>query len=187
MMSICQSAIVCKSLGQDAVAQRARVRVCPFNQLVLGTVPAGENPYKVDSNLIKMRSKLLQRYLKDEQKELQALYALQALMVQMEQPASELTQFNLGRMGSTRPQADAVSLSLRSAARVFRHPLRRGRDQRGGLLQVGVQQRPRRAAGQGRGPQVRHRLLHVAPRGRGRVRQQLERSEGGRTWGFRRV
>lgn len=39
--------------------------------------------------MIKQRGKLLQKYLKDEQKELQALYALQALMVQMEQPASE--------------------------------------------------------------------------------------------------
>lgn len=57
---------------------------------VLETVPAGENPYKVDSKLIRVRGKLLQRYMKDEQKELQALYALQALMVQMEQPASEL-------------------------------------------------------------------------------------------------
>lgn len=52
-------------------------------------LPAGENPYKVDGEKIKMRAKLLQKYLKDEQKELQALYALQALMVQMEQPASE--------------------------------------------------------------------------------------------------
>lgn len=51
----------------------------------------GENPYKVDGEQIKQRAKLLQRYLKDEQKELQALYALQALMVQMEQPASKLT------------------------------------------------------------------------------------------------
>lgn len=51
--------------------------------------PAGENPYKVDGEKIKARAKLLQKYLKDEQKELQALYALQALMVQMEQPASE--------------------------------------------------------------------------------------------------
>lgn len=51
--------------------------------------PAGENPYKVDSEQVKQRAKLLQRYLRDEQKELQALYALQALMVQMEQPASK--------------------------------------------------------------------------------------------------
>lgn len=52
-------------------------------------MPAGENPHKVDSKLIKTRAKLLHRYMKDEQKELQALYALQTLMVQMEQPASE--------------------------------------------------------------------------------------------------
>lgn len=39
---------------------------------------------------INQRAKLLQKYLSDEMKELQALYALQALMVQMEQPASEL-------------------------------------------------------------------------------------------------
>nr|XP_046244410.1 eukaryotic translation initiation factor 4 gamma 1-like isoform X2 [Scatophagus argus] len=52
-----------------------------------------ENPYKVDSEQIKLRAKLLQKYLKDEQKELQALYALQALMVQMEQPANLLRMF----------------------------------------------------------------------------------------------
>lgn len=49
----------------------------------------GENPYKVDVEQINQRAKLLQKYLSDEMKELQALYALQALMVQMEQPASE--------------------------------------------------------------------------------------------------
>lgn len=43
----------------------------------------------MDSEQIKQRAKLLRKYLKDEQKELQALYALQALMVLMEQPASE--------------------------------------------------------------------------------------------------
>lgn len=52
-----------------------------------------ENPYKVDAKVIKQRGKLLQKYLKDEQKELQALYALQALMVQMEQPANLLRMF----------------------------------------------------------------------------------------------
>uniref|UniRef100_A0A3B5B6N0 Eukaryotic translation initiation factor 4 gamma, 1a n=1 Tax=Stegastes partitus TaxID=144197 RepID=A0A3B5B6N0_9TELE len=36
---------------------------------------------------------LLQKYLSDEQKELQALYALQALMVHMEQPANLLRMF----------------------------------------------------------------------------------------------
>ena len=53
-----------------------------------------ENPNKIDGELIKQRAKLLQRYLKDEQKELQALYALQALMVQMEQPASKQPNLN---------------------------------------------------------------------------------------------
>lgn len=43
----------------------------------------------MDGEQIRQRAKLLQKYLKDEQKELQALYALQGLMVQMEQPASE--------------------------------------------------------------------------------------------------
>uniref|UniRef100_A0A3B5L0X6 Eukaryotic translation initiation factor 4 gamma 1 n=1 Tax=Xiphophorus couchianus TaxID=32473 RepID=A0A3B5L0X6_9TELE len=52
-----------------------------------------ENPYKVDGEVIKQRAKLLQRYLKDEQRELQALYGLQALMVQMEQPANLLRMF----------------------------------------------------------------------------------------------
>lgn len=60
-----------------------------INEISLKYLPAGENPYKVDSEKIKQRAKLLQKYLKDEQKELQALYALQALMVQMEQPASK--------------------------------------------------------------------------------------------------
>ena len=52
-------------------------------------LPSGENPYKVDVDHINQRAKLLQRYLSDENKELQALYALQALMVHMEQPPSE--------------------------------------------------------------------------------------------------
>uniref|UniRef100_A0A672JAX6 Eukaryotic translation initiation factor 4 gamma, 1a n=1 Tax=Salarias fasciatus TaxID=181472 RepID=A0A672JAX6_SALFA len=56
MTSVCQSAIICT------------------------------NPYKVDAQQIKKRASLLQKYLSDEQKELQALYALQALMVHMEQP-----------------------------------------------------------------------------------------------------
>lgn len=50
---------------------------------------SGDNPYKVDGRQISQRASLLQEHLCDEQKELQALYALQALMVHMEQPASE--------------------------------------------------------------------------------------------------
>lgn len=63
MTSVCQSAIIC------------------------------DNPYKVDAQQINQRASLLQRYLHDEQKELQALYALQALMVHMEQPANLLRMF----------------------------------------------------------------------------------------------
>ncbi|XP_038145205.1 eukaryotic translation initiation factor 4 gamma 1a isoform X1 [Cyprinodon tularosa] len=63
MTSVCQSAIIC------------------------------DNPYKVDDLQIKQRASLLQRYLCDEEKALQALYALQALMVHMEQPASLLLMF----------------------------------------------------------------------------------------------
>ncbi|XP_026994560.1 eukaryotic translation initiation factor 4 gamma 1 isoform X3 [Tachysurus fulvidraco] len=63
MSSVCQAAIIC------------------------------ETPYKVDSKKISQRAKLLQRYIKDEQKELQALYALQSLMVQMEQPPNLLRMF----------------------------------------------------------------------------------------------
>lgn len=56
---------------------------------------SGDNPYKVDVLQINQRASLLQRYLCDEEKELQALYALQALMVHMEQPASECCPHNL--------------------------------------------------------------------------------------------
>ncbi|XP_051989762.1 eukaryotic translation initiation factor 4 gamma 1-like isoform X4 [Xyrauchen texanus] len=63
MMAVCQSAVIC------------------------------ENPYKVDVEQINLRSRLLLKYLHDESKELQALYALQALMVRMEQPANLLRMF----------------------------------------------------------------------------------------------
>ncbi|XP_026082833.1 eukaryotic translation initiation factor 4 gamma 1-like isoform X3 [Carassius auratus] len=63
MTAVCQSAIIC------------------------------ENPYKLDTEEMTQRAELLQRYIKDEQKELQALYALQSLMVQMEQPPNLLRMF----------------------------------------------------------------------------------------------
>ncbi|MBN3276690.1 IF4G1 factor, partial [Polyodon spathula] len=52
-----------------------------------------ENPCRVDTKLIVARSKVLQKYLIDEQKELQALYALQALLVKLEQPPNLLRMF----------------------------------------------------------------------------------------------
>ncbi|XP_062872493.1 eukaryotic translation initiation factor 4 gamma 1 isoform X2 [Trichomycterus rosablanca] len=63
MTSVCQAAIIC------------------------------ENPYKVDPKEITQRAKLLHRYIKDEEKELQALYALQSLMVKMEQPPNLLRMY----------------------------------------------------------------------------------------------
>ncbi|KAI4797885.1 hypothetical protein KUCAC02_024781 [Chaenocephalus aceratus] len=52
-----------------------------------------ENRNKVDAAKIKKRAKVLQKYLSDDKKELQALYALQALMVELKQPANLLRMF----------------------------------------------------------------------------------------------
>uniref|UniRef100_A0A7M4EWY5 Eukaryotic translation initiation factor 4 gamma 1 n=1 Tax=Crocodylus porosus TaxID=8502 RepID=A0A7M4EWY5_CROPO len=52
-----------------------------------------ENPYRVDVAVIHSRAKLLQKYVTDEQKELQALYALQALVVKLDQPPNLLRMF----------------------------------------------------------------------------------------------
>ncbi|XP_029070143.1 eukaryotic translation initiation factor 4 gamma 1 isoform X5 [Monodon monoceros] len=52
-----------------------------------------ETPLRVDVAVLKARAKLLQKYLYDEQKELQALYALQALVVTLEQPPNLLRMF----------------------------------------------------------------------------------------------
>lgn len=52
--------------------------------------------------MLKARAKLLQKYLCDEQKELQALYALQALVVTLEQPASKSQAAGRGDGGAAR-------------------------------------------------------------------------------------
>ena len=57
--------------------------------------PVVETPLRVDVQVLKVRARLLQKYLCDEQKELQALYALQALVVRSDlrmtcQPASDV-------------------------------------------------------------------------------------------------
>ena len=51
--------------------------------------------------MLKARAKLLQKYLCDEQKELQALYALQALVVTLEQPPSKSQATGMGWAGGT--------------------------------------------------------------------------------------
>ncbi|KAM4693285.1 eukaryotic translation initiation factor 4 gamma 1 isoform 2-T3 [Discoglossus pictus] len=52
-----------------------------------------ENPCRVDVAVIHNQAKLLQKYLIDEAKELQALYALQALVVKLDQPPNLLRMF----------------------------------------------------------------------------------------------
>lgn len=63
--------------------------------------PVVETPLRVDVQVLKVRARLLQKYLCDEQKELQALYALQALVVTLEQPASksQATGVRVGQRG----------------------------------------------------------------------------------------
>ena len=59
-------------------------------------LPVVETPLRVDVEVLKARAKLLQKYLCDEQKELQALYALQALVVTLEQPPRKSQAAGLG-------------------------------------------------------------------------------------------
>lgn len=84
MTSVCHLAIVCEYPGEVGAGG------CPCLQCPSHTLsPAVENPYRVDAMVIRNQAKLLQKYLRDEQKELQALYALQALVVKLDQPPSE--------------------------------------------------------------------------------------------------
>lgn len=87
MTTVCYSAILCKGpsmAGGGALSVPAEGT--PAYPVFPPTV---ETPLKIDVSVLKMRAKLLQKYLCDEQKELQALYALQALVVTLEQPASK--------------------------------------------------------------------------------------------------
>uniref|UniRef100_A0A8C5CN64 Eukaryotic translation initiation factor 4 gamma 1 n=2 Tax=Gadus morhua TaxID=8049 RepID=A0A8C5CN64_GADMO len=52
-----------------------------------------ESPNKVEAKQMGRLAEVLQKYLNTEHKELQALYALQALMVELEQPANLLRMF----------------------------------------------------------------------------------------------
>lgn len=58
--------------------------------------------------MLKARAKLLQKYLCDEQKELQALYALQALVVTLEQPPRKSQAGGLGVGWKNRQKAGTV-------------------------------------------------------------------------------
>lgn len=60
-----------------------------FNEAFLSFTSADENYYIVDHDLMRQRATLLKKYLHDEEKQLQALSALQVLMVQMDHPSRE--------------------------------------------------------------------------------------------------
>lgn len=61
------------------------------NTLILCFLSAAEgSSHKVDLSIIKKRLPVLHKYLNsDTERQLQALYALQALIVKLDQPASE--------------------------------------------------------------------------------------------------
>ncbi|XP_004675099.1 PREDICTED: eukaryotic translation initiation factor 4 gamma 1 isoform X2 [Condylura cristata] len=79
------------NLSEQQVASNTLVRV--LMTTVCNSAIIFETPLRVDVSVLKARAKLLQKYLCDEQKELQALYALQALVVTLEQPANLLRTF----------------------------------------------------------------------------------------------
>ncbi|NXY02177.1 IF4G1 factor, partial [Pteruthius melanotis] len=72
------------NLSEQQVSSNTFVRALMTSVCHLAIV--FENPYRVDAMVIRNQAKLLQKYLRDEQKELQALYALQALVVKLDQP-----------------------------------------------------------------------------------------------------
>ncbi|XP_053162666.1 eukaryotic translation initiation factor 4 gamma 1 isoform X14 [Hemicordylus capensis] len=79
------------NLSEQQISSNVFVRALMMS--VCHSAVVFENPYRMDSPVIKSRAKLLQKYVSDEQKELQALYALQALVVKLDQPANLLRMF----------------------------------------------------------------------------------------------
>ncbi|KAM6224598.1 eukaryotic translation initiation factor 4 gamma 1 [Rhynchocyon petersi] len=79
------------NLSEQQVASNTLVRA--LMTTVCYSAIIFETPHRVDVEVLKARAKLLQKYICDEQKELQALYALQALVVTLEQPANLLRMF----------------------------------------------------------------------------------------------
>ncbi|XP_057594769.1 eukaryotic translation initiation factor 4 gamma 1 isoform X5 [Hippopotamus amphibius kiboko] len=79
------------NLNEQQVASNTLVRA--LMTTVCYSAIIFETPLRVDVAVLKARAQLLQKYLCDEQKELQALYALQALVVTLEQPPNMLRMF----------------------------------------------------------------------------------------------
>ncbi|XP_029473094.1 eukaryotic translation initiation factor 4 gamma 1 isoform X7 [Rhinatrema bivittatum] len=80
------------NLGEQQISSMAFTRAL-MTSVCQSAIISVENPYRVDIAVIRSRAKFLQKYLSDEQRELQALYALQALVVRLEQPANLLRMF----------------------------------------------------------------------------------------------
>lgn len=75
--------------ARQSRAKPSKICIIPLFCCFVCFFPVVETPLRVDVQVLKVRARLLQKYLSDEQKELQALYALQALVVTLEQPASK--------------------------------------------------------------------------------------------------
>ncbi|XP_056656657.1 eukaryotic translation initiation factor 4 gamma 1-like [Monodelphis domestica] len=67
--------------------------VCALTTAVCSSAIIFESPLRLDAALLKPRSKLLQKYLSDEKKEVQALSALQTLVETLEPSANLLSAF----------------------------------------------------------------------------------------------
>uniref|UniRef100_A0A8C0BPX0 Eukaryotic translation initiation factor 4 gamma 1 n=1 Tax=Buteo japonicus TaxID=224669 RepID=A0A8C0BPX0_9AVES len=76
------------NLSEQQVSSNTFIRA-----LMTSVCHSAINPYRLDALVIRNQAKLLQKYLRDEQKELQALYALQALVVKLDQPPNLLRMF----------------------------------------------------------------------------------------------
>lgn len=103
MTTVCYSAIICKperwwDKGGPGNLGLSQVKSALYSTFLLFCLifPVVETPLRVDVQVLKVRARLLQKYLCDEQKELQALYALQALVVTLEQPASKSQAAGVG-------------------------------------------------------------------------------------------
>lgn len=80
------------NLSEQQIASNTLVRAL-MRTVCYSAINFEKTPPTLEVQVLRERAKLLQKYLCDEQKELQALYALQALVVTLDQPANLLRSF----------------------------------------------------------------------------------------------
>ncbi|XP_053716583.1 eukaryotic translation initiation factor 4 gamma 3-like [Synchiropus splendidus] len=80
-----------ENIDEEQISSPVFVRV--LTTCVCRSAIVYERVYKVDLKQLYHRAQLLQKYLEDEEQQLQALYALQALMVEMKHPKYLLQMF----------------------------------------------------------------------------------------------